>query len=304
MELEGFFVSRSARAKMRKRVSVVERKKVSTTRLKRMKAEGVPIAMVTAYDYPSAKLAEEAGVDVILVGDSLGNTVLGYDTTLPVTLDDMVYHTKAVTRAVTAPLVVTDMPFMTYHGTIDRTLDNVARMMREGLAHAVKLEGGSEIAETVGAIVKSGVPVMGHIGLTPQSVHQIGGYKVQGKTRDQARKLLEDAKALEEAGVFAIVLELVTEDLAAQITRSVSVPTIGIGSGGGCDGQVLVFHDLLQYAPAAKPKKFVKAYANIGEQIREGIARYVKEVKERTFPSSQYAFQSDRDVLDYLNEND
>ena len=296
MELEGFFVSRSARAKMRKRVSVVERKKVSTTRLKRMKAEGVPIAMVTAYDYPSAKLAEEAGVDVILVGDSLGNTVLGYDTTLPVTLDDMVYHTKAVTRAVTAPLVVTDMPFMTYHGTIDRTLDNVARMMREGLAHAVKLEGGSEIAETVGAIVKSGVPVMGHIGLTPQSVHQIGGYKVQGKTRDQARKLLEDAKALEEAGVFAIVLELVTEDLAAQITRSVSVPTIGIGSGGGCDGQVLVFHDLLQYSFGQPAKKFVKTYANIGEQILGGIAQYVKEVKERKFPDEQHAFKTEREL--------
>jgi 3-methyl-2-oxobutanoate hydroxymethyltransferase len=296
VELEGFFASRSARAKMRKRVSVVERKKVSTTRLKRMKAEGVPIAMVTAYDYPSAKLAEEAGVDVILVGDSLGNTVLGYDTTLPVTLDDMVYHTKAVTRAVTAPLVVTDMPFMTYHGTIDRTLDNVARMMREGLAHAVKLEGGSEIAETVGAIVKSGVPVMGHIGLTPQSVHQIGGYKVQGKTRDQARKLLEDAKALEEAGVFAIVLELVTEDLAAQITRSVSVPTIGIGSGGGCDGQVLVFHDLLQYSFGQPAKKFVKTYANIGEQILGGIAQYVKEVKERKFPDEQHAFKTEREL--------
>jgi 3-methyl-2-oxobutanoate hydroxymethyltransferase len=280
-----------------------QRKPVTTARIKKMKEDGIPISVVTAYDYPSARLADEAGVDVILVGDSLGNVVLGYESTIPVTLEDMIYHTRAVARAANSAFVVTDLPFMTYHGGIDETLNAVARIMREG-AKAVKLEGGEEIAPTVEKIVKAGVPVMGHVGLTPQSLYQIGGYKVQGKSAAQAEKLLRDAKALEQAGAFSIVLELVTEEVAAYMTRELSIPTIGIGSGAGCDGQVLVFHDLLQYAPAAKPKKFVKAYANIGEQIREGIARYVKEVKERTFPSSQYAFQSDRDVLDYLNEND
>jgi len=280
-----------------------QRKPVTTARIKKMKEDGIPISVVTAYDYPSARLADEAGVDVILVGDSLGNVVLGYESTIPVTLEDMIYHTRAVARAANSAFVVTDLPFMTYHGGIDETLDAVARIMREG-AKSVKLEGGEEIAPTVEKIVKAGVPVMGHIGLTPQSLYQIGGYKVQGKSAAQAEKLLRDAKALEQAGAFSIVLELVTEEVAAHMTRELSIPTIGIGSGAGCDGQVLVFHDLLQYAPAAKPKKFVKAYANIGEQIREGIARYVKEVKERSFPSSQYAFQSDRDVLDYLNENE
>jgi len=280
-----------------------QRKPVTTARIKKMKEDGIPISVVTAYDYPSARLADEAGVDVILVGDSLGNVVLGYESTIPVTLEDMIYHTRAVARAANSAFVVTDLPFMTYHGGIDETLNAVARIMREG-AKAVKLEGGEEIAPTVEKIVKAGVPVMGHIGLTPQSLYQIGGYKVQGKSAAQAEKLLRDAKALEQAGAFSIVLELVTEEVAAHMTRELSIPTIGIGSGAGCDGQVLVFHDLLQYAPAAKPKKFVKAYANIGEQIREGIARYVKEVKERSFPSSQYAFQSDRDVLDYLNENE
>jgi 3-methyl-2-oxobutanoate hydroxymethyltransferase len=277
-----------------------QRKPLTTARMRKMKQDGIPITMVTAYDYPSARLAEEAGVDVILVGDSLGNVVLGYDSTLPVTIDDIVYHTRAVTRGAASTFIVADMPFMTYHGSIDHTLQGAARLMQEGMAKAVKLEGGAEIVPAVEAITRAGVPVIGHIGLTPQSVHQIGGYRVQGKSSDQAKKLLEDAKALEQAGAFAIVLELVTEELAAWITKELTIPTIGIGAGVQCDGQVLVFHDLLQYGPSSPPRKFVKAYANIGETIRDGISRYVKEVKERSFPGPEHTFNMDNDVVQYL----
>jgi 3-methyl-2-oxobutanoate hydroxymethyltransferase len=272
------------------------RKPLTTVKMKKMKQDHIPISIITAYDYPSAKLAEEAGIDVILVGDSLGNVVLGYDTTVPVTLEDMIHHTRAVTRAATSCFVVADMPFMTYHGSVDSTLHNVARLMREGLPQAVKMEGGTEIASTVEACVKAGVPVMGHLGLTPQSVHQIGGYLVQGKNSLQAQKLINDAKALEQAGAFAIVLELVTESLASYITEQVSIPTIGIGASGSCDGQVLVFHDLLQYGPAANPKKFVKTYANIGDHIRNGIAEYVKDVKSRNFPQKEHVFQGELEL--------
>lgn len=278
----------------------MEPKKMSTTKMKKMKADGVPISMITAYDYPSAKLAEEAGVDVILVGDSLGNVVQGQQSTLPVTLDEMIYHTKLVTRAVSAPFVVADMPFMTYHGSIDQSLQQIGRLMREGLCKGVKLEGGTEIAHTVEAAVKAGVPVMGHIGLTPQSVYQIGGYKVQGKNSAQARKLLDDAKALEQAGAFAIVLELVTDELSEQITKQLSIPTIGIGAGPHCDGQVLVFHDLLGYSSPVYPKKFVKTYANIGDAIRTGIAEYVKEVKSRSFPSQEHTFHAELEIAGHL----
>ena len=266
------------------------RKPVTTVSLKKMKREKQPIAVITAYDYPSAKHADEAGVDVILVGDSLGNVVLGYDSTLPVTLDDMVYHTKAVTRAVKRSFVVTDMPFLTYHGSLDGTLRNAARIMQEGLAKAIKMEGGAAIIPAVEACVRAGIPVMGHLGLTPQSIHQLGGYMIQGKTDSKAQKLIDDAKRLEEAGAFAIVLELMPESLSAQITEQLSVPTIGIGAGRGCDGQVLVFHDALDYGdPAAK--KFVKKFANIGQQIREGIEDYVREVKERKFPDESHTFE-------------
>ncbi len=277
-----------------------QRNPLTTAKMRKMKKDGVPISMVTAYDYPSARLAEEAGIDTILVGDSLGNVVLGYDSTLPVTLDDMVYHTRAVTRGAASTFVVADMPFMTYHGGIDTTIKAVSRLMQEGLAKAVKMEGGTEIAATVEAVTKAGVPVMGHIGLTPQSVYQIGGYRVQGKNSEQARKLLDDAKAIEQAGAFAVVLELVTEELAAWITKEVSIPTIGIGASANCDGQVLVFHDLLQYGASSAPRKFVKAYANIGETIRDGIAQYVKEVKARSFPAKENVFTMDNDVVQYL----
>lgn len=269
------------------------RKPLTTVKLKKMKQDGVPISMITAYDFPSAILAQEAGIDVILVGDSLGNVVLGYETTVPVTLDDIIYHTRAVTRAATSCFVVADMPFMTYHGSIDTTLANVGRLMREGLPQSVKMEGGKEIAATVAACVQAGVPVMGHLGLTPQSVNQIGGYLVQGKNSAQAQKLIEDAKALEQAGAYAIVLELVTESLAAYITEQLSIPTIGIGASASCDGQVLVFHDLLQYGAESQPKKMVKTYANIGNEIRKGISAYVQDVKSRQFPQKEHVFQSE-----------
>lgn len=274
-------------------------KPVSTAALRRMKREGEPIAVITAYDYPSAKHADEAGADVILVGDSLGNVVLGYETTLPVTLDDMIYHTKAVTRAVQRSFVVTDMPFLTYHGNIDGTLRNAARIMQEGLAKAVKMEGGGEIAEAVQACAKAGIPVMGHIGLTPQAIHQLGGYIVQGKTSAKAEKLLDDAKRLEEAGVFAIVLELMPGELAAAITEQLEIPTIGIGAGPHCDGQVLVFHDALNYGHPA-PKRFVKPFADIGKQIHEGIARYVGEVKRREFPDASHTFAAEDSKIGQL----
>jgi 3-methyl-2-oxobutanoate hydroxymethyltransferase len=272
---------------------MVNRKPLTTVKLKKMKQDGIPISMITAYDYPSAILAQEAGIDVILVGDSLGNVVLGYDTTLQVTLDDIIYHTRAVTRAATNCFVVADMPFMTYHGNIDTTLSNVARLMREGLPQSVKMEGGIEIAAAVAACVQAGVPVMGHLGLTPQSVHQFGGYYVQGKNSVQAQKLIDDAKALEQAGAYAIVLELVSESLAAYITEQVTIPTIGIGASASCDGQVLVFHDLLQYGSSDQPKKMVKTYGNIGNEIRKGISEYVRDVKSRQFPQKEHVFQSE-----------
>jgi 3-methyl-2-oxobutanoate hydroxymethyltransferase len=278
----------------------MEKKALTITRFKKMKQDRIPITVITAYDYPSACLAEEAGVDAILVGDSLGNVVLGYESTVPVTIDDMVYHTRAVTRGASSTFVVTDMPFATYHGSIDLTLKNAVRIMQEGLANAVKMEGGAEIVGAVEACVRAGIPVMAHLGLTPQSIHQIGGYKVQGKNSKQAQKLLDDAKALEQAGAFSIVLELVTEEIAELITGKLSIPTIGIGAGAATDGQVLVFHDILGYGSNIRTKKFVKTYANIGDTIRTGIAQYVREVKERSFPAKEHAFHLDEDELQSL----
>ncbi|HZG77025.1 MAG TPA: 3-methyl-2-oxobutanoate hydroxymethyltransferase [Paenibacillus sp.] len=266
------------------------RKPVTTTRLRAMKSKGEPIAVVTAYDYPSAQLAEAAGADVLLVGDSLGNVVQGKETTLSVTLDQIVYHTEIVARAAKTAFVVADLPFATYHGGVDATLANVARVMREGGAKAVKLEGGQDILPAVRAAVSAGVPVMGHLGLTPQSVHVIGGYKVQGKQTAAAEKLLDDALRLEEAGAFALVLELVTDELAARVTERLSIPTIGIGSGPRCDGQVLVYHDILQYELEPNPKKFVKPYANVGNVVKAAIAEYVADVKGRAFPEERHTF--------------
>ncbi len=276
------------------------KQRLTIPKFKQMKVDKNPITMITAYDYPSAILAEEAGVDMILVGDSLGNVVLGYDSTLPVTIDDMVYHTRSVVRGAQDTFVVADMPFMTYHGSVDQTLRNVARLMQEGRAHAVKMEGGAEIALAVDAVVKAGVPVVGHIGLTPQSVHQIGGFRVQGKIPEDAKRLLEDAKALERAGAFAIVLELVTEEVATYISEQLNIPTIGIGAGRGCDGQVLVFHDVVTYASPYRNKKFVKTYVDVGSLIRQGISQYVQEVKEGSFPAPEHVFTAEDTVVESL----
>lgn len=268
------------------------RKRLTITNLKKMKQDRNAISVLTAYDYPSAKLAEEAGIDVILVGDSLGNVVLGYDTTIPVTIDDIVYHTRAVARGAQQTFIVADMPFMTYGIGRESTLRNAARIMQEGGAQAVKLEGGVDIADDVAALVKAGIPVMGHIGLTPQSVHQLGGYKVQGKLEADAQRLINDAKAIEAAGAFSIVIELVTEPLAALISESLTIPVIGIGAGRSCDGQVLVYHDILQYSSPYFEKKFVKTYADIGTTIRNAIQSYVDDVKSGQFPEEEHVFSA------------
>lgn len=266
---------------------------LTVPKFKAMKQAGQPIAMLTAYDYPSAQLAEEAGVDVILVGDSLGNVVLGYETTVPVALEDMIYHTKAVKRGAPGTMIVTDMPFATYRLGPEETLRNAARLMREGGAHAVKMEGGADLAEEIRRLTSAGIPVLGHLGLTPQSIHTIGGYKVQGKDRRDAEKLLDDARALEQAGAFGIVLELMTEKLGEAVSRSVRIPTIGIGAGRGCDGQVLVFHDLIRFGSGIRDKRFVKTYADVGETIRQAIGDYVGDVKSRRFPEEKHGFPQD-----------
>ncbi|GGF74847.1 3-methyl-2-oxobutanoate hydroxymethyltransferase [Paenibacillus albidus] len=282
---------------------MADKQALNIVKFKKMKTDGVPISMLTAYDYPSAQLAEEAGIDMILVGDSLGNVVQGNETTLPVTIDDMVYHARTVKRGAPHTFIVADMPFMTYHGSIDESMRGVRRLMQEGLAHAVKMEGGQEICGTVAAIVAAGVPVLGHIGLTPQSVNMIGGYRIQGKDAKDAQRLMDEAKALEAAGAFGIVLELVTEEVARAISEAVSIPTIGIGAGRYVDGQVLVYHDLLRYDSSYREKRFVKTYADIGNVIREGISQYVQDVKQRSFPEERHVFNADETVLESLYGN-
>lgn len=277
------------------------RRALSTTDFKRMKQNGDKISMVTAYDYPSAKLAEAAGVDMILVGDSLGMVVLGYDSTIPVTLADMLHHTKAVTRGAKQSFVVTDMPYLTYHGSLDKTLESAGKLMQEGLASAVKMEGGAELAPTIQTCVRAGIPVMGHLGLTPQSSLTIGGYKVQGRSIDQGRQMLKDALALQEAGVCAIVLEMVPEELAAWMTEQLDVPTIGIGAGRYTDGQVLVYHDLLQYASSLEAR-FYKTYANLGEQVLSGLTQYIQDVKNKAFPQEEHVFHMKEEVLHKLKK--
>jgi 3-methyl-2-oxobutanoate hydroxymethyltransferase len=281
--------------------STPAQKPVTLLQLSSMKRKQEPIAMMTAYDYPSAQLAEAAGVDVILVGDSVGNVVQGRETTLPVTLEQMIYHAEIVSRAVHHPFVIADLPFATYHGSEDYILHHVSRMIRDGGVKAVKMEGGEEIIPAIQVAIKAGIPVMGHIGLMPQSVHKVGGYKVQGRESGMANKLLEEALKLEAAGVFAIVLELVTDEVAALITERLSIPTIGIGSGHRCDGQVLVFHDLINYQLTPRPKKFVKNYADVGSLIKQAIADYVADVKSRTFPAEAHTFHANGSSdLDHL----
>lgn len=263
------------------------------------KAKSEKLSMLTAYDYSTAKLEDESGINGILVGDSLGNVVLGYEDTVSVTMEDMIHHGAAVARGAKNALVVVDMPFMSYEVTVEEAVRNAGRLMKEGRAGAVKLEGGVRVAEQIRAIVKAGIPVMGHIGLTPQSINVFGGFKVQGKSEEAARALLADAKAVEEAGAFAFVIEAVPAALAQMITDAVSIPTIGIGAGAGCDGQILVYQDMLGMFSDFTPK-FVKRYANVGEVMREAFANYAAEVASGAFPTEEHTYKIKDDVLEKL----
>jgi len=270
--------------------------RITINQIKEMKQKGEKVTMLTAYDYSSAKIVDEVGIPLILVGDSLGMVVLGYESTIPVTMDEMLHHTKAVVRGTKQAMVIGDMPFMTYHVSVDDALRNAARFIQEASAQAVKLEGGVTVAEKVRRVVECGIPVMGHIGLTPQSIHQFGGFRVQGRTPEAATRLLEDAKALEEAGVFSIVLETVPAPLAALITEKVSVPTIGIGAGIGCDGQVQVINDILGSFADFVPRH-AKQYAKLTDIIRNAVTEYHNEVKAGSFPTDKQSFSMDESVL-------
>ncbi len=276
-------------------------KRITIDDLKGMKRRGERIAMITAYDCPCARLVEQAGADVILVGDTLGMVVLGYDTTLPVTVEEMLHHIRAVVRGTQHALIVGDMPFMSYQASPEEALRNAGRFLKEGGAQAVKLEGGVTVAESVRRMVQAGIPVMGHIGLTPQSVNQFGGFKLQGKTPAAAAKLIQDARALEEAGAFAIVLETIPAPLARLITSRVSVPTIGIGAGVDCDGQVQVFHDMLGLFEEFTPKH-ARRYAEVGEVIRNAVAAYVRDVREGAFPTEKESFRMEESALAELTQ--
>jgi len=264
-----------------------------------MKERGEIIPMLTAYDYTSARLVEQAGIPMILVGDSLGMVVLGHDSTLPVTLAEMIHHTRAVVRGTQKALVVGDMPFMTYQISPEQALRNAGRFMQEGGCQAVKLEGGEKMAETTRRLVQAGIPVMGHIGLTPQSVNQLGGFRVQGRTVQDARQLIDDALAIEDAGAFAVVLEAIPARLAAMITERLRVPTIGIGAGAGCDGQVQVLHDMLGLFEDFVPKH-AKRYATLGEEIRRAVREYVEEVQAGAFPTEAHSFSMSDNVAEGL----
>ena len=273
--------------------------RITVNQIKEMKQKQEKIVMLTAYDYSTAKLVDEAGIPLILVGDSLGMVVLGYDSTIPVTMDEMIHHTKAVTRGTKQALVIGDMPFMTYHTDISDALRNAARFMQEGGVQAIKLEGGVVVAETVKRIVDCGIPVMGHIGLTPQSVNQLGGHRVQGKTPETAKRLIEDARALEQAGAFAVVLELVPSPLSKLISQKLSIPTIGIGAGPDCDGQVQVISDLLGLFADFVPKH-AKQYAKLAGTIRTAVSDYMSEVKSSSFPTAEHGSTMDESLLEEL----
>lgn len=266
---------------------------------KQAKEKGEKLSMLTAYDYSTAKLIDEAGVNSILIGDSLGNVILGYEDTISVTMEDMIHHCAAVARGAKNALVVCDMPFMSYQTSVYDAVVNAGRLMKEGRANAVKLEGGKEVCPQIKAIVDAGIPVCGHLGLTPQSINAFGGFKVQGKTEEAAKKLIEDAKAIEEAGVFGMVLECVPAKIAELVTKKVSVPTIGIGAGNVCDGQVLVYQDMLGMFSDFTPK-FVKRFADIGTVMKEAFAAYDSEVKAGTFPEEKNEYTISDDVLEKL----
>ena len=263
--------------------------RVTPVDIRAMKRRGERIPMLTAYDFPTARILDAVGIPMILVGDSLGTAVLGYDTTVPVTIDDVIHHCRAVVRGTSRALVVADMPFMSYHTSQDDALRNAARLIQQGGAQAVKLEGGAVVAETVRRLVGSGIPVQGHLGLTPQSVYQLGGHRLQGRGENAAQRLTEDARLLEDAGAFSIVLELIPAPLARSITQSLSIPTIGIGAGPYCDGQVQVIYDLLGIDPEFKPRH-VRRYANLAETIQSAVSSYAGDVKEGTFPGPAESF--------------
>lgn len=265
------------------------RKKVTAPALRRRKGKR-RITMVTAYDFTMARLVDMAGVDAILVGDSLGMVVQGQSTTIPVTLDEVAYHCRAVARGAEGAHVVGDMPFMSFQVDARSALENAGRLVKEGMAESVKLEGGQEVAEHVFRITRAGIPVMGHVGLTPQSVHALGGFKVQGKSADAAERLIADALSLEEAGAYAVVLEAMPAEVAAAVTDAIGIPTIGIGAGASCDGQVLVSYDMLGMT-AGKSPKFAKRFAEVGQQVRDAVATYVDEVQEGTFPAAEHTYQ-------------
>lgn len=267
----------------------MDRKKVTITELQEKKEKGQKITMMTAYDYPTGSLVDQAGLDTILVGDSLGMVMLGYDSTVPVTMDEMIHHCKAVGRGAKSSFIIGDMPFMSYQINVEQAVSNAGRFIKEAACDSVKLEGGSEMAHVVKAIVRAGIPVCAHIGLTPQSATKLGGFKVQGKDAESARELVESAKDLEEAGAFMIVMECIPDLLAAKITKERKIPTIGIGAGKDCDGQVLVYHDLVGLFERFTPK-FVKQYTNLSPKIKEALSQFKIEVEKGIFPGPEHTF--------------
>lgn len=264
-------------------------KKVTTETLRKLKFDKERITMLTAYDYTTAKMVDAGGVDSILVGDSAANVMAGHETTLPITLDQMIYHTQCVVRGVERALVVADLPFGTYQSNSDKALDSAVRMMKEGGAHAIKIEGGEEIADSIKKIVNAGIPVMAHLGLTPQSIYQFGTYKVRAKEQQEADRLLKDAKLVEELGCFALVLEKIPADLASKVSQSLSIPTIGIGAGSGCDGQVLVYHDMVGMNQGFSPK-FLRRYLDLYNEISGAVSKYVSDVKSGDFPNENESY--------------
>ncbi|MBO4911345.1 MAG: 3-methyl-2-oxobutanoate hydroxymethyltransferase [Butyrivibrio sp.] len=274
--------------------------KKTVTTLQKQKLEGSKISMLTCYDYTTACLMEAAGVDTVLIGDSLGMTMLGYDDTLPVTMEDMIHHTRAVSRGLKNTFLIADMPFLSYQTSIYDAVTNAGRLMKEGHAQAVKLEGGAKVCEQIEAITKADIPVVAHLGLTPQSVNAFGGFKVQGKSESQAKQILEDALAVEKAGAFMVVLECIPEKLATLITQRLSIPTIGIGAGAGCDGQVLVYQDMLGMFEGIKPK-FVKQFAQIGKEMKEAFTAYDEAVKAGSYPAKEHSFAIDDDVINAID---
>ena len=276
-----------------------ERKKTTISTLMEMKKNNDKITMLTAYDYSTAKLMDEAGIDTILKGDSLGMVMLGYEDTLSVTMEDMIHHTKAVARGAKHAFIVGDMPFMSYQASIYDAVINAGRLIKEGRANAVKLEGGASVCPQIKAIVEAQIPVVAHIGLTPQSVNAFGGFKVQGKSENAARQLIKDALAVQEAGACAVVLEGIPADLATIITEKLTIPTIGIGAGANCDGQVLVYQDMLAMYGDMHPK-FVKVFAEVGTLMKEGFSAYIKECKEGAFPAKEHTFKIDAEIIEKL----